>query len=454
MQLTPGTILNGRYELKGLIKAGGMGTAWMAFDHHLKISCVAKISDLKDDLPGSGTGLTYGDKVTAFEREVAFLAQIPATEKSAKLPRVTDYFVIKEKPYEKSVIIMDYIDGEDYDKIRAKRKVSELEAVDVALKVLKSLMAIHKHGVIHRDVTPSNIIRCRDEEAEVYLVDLGIGKRIGTKDQRVDSARTTVGKPGYAPIEQYKGQADERSDFYTLAQTLKVIMTGNEPQNFDEVPPNCQNKRLQAAIGRALKANMAERFATAKEMYDEFYQIYLTMKGQLVQPQQPLQQAVVPQIPANSEVQAWQNPVIHHQTDTGIYIEVKRFIETLRPPSTNGRVFQDEHAFQIDCARQERLRWFSELQDANRADQIEEIKAVLKILFRTFHCGAANDVDEEFHSALLWIYGRLEEIGGKTVEALYYYRSALQTNQDNVIADVDLRRLQADHDRQRNQRIK
>ncbi|MFM6283161.1 MAG: protein kinase domain-containing protein, partial [Dolichospermum sp.] len=102
--------------------------------------------------------------------------------------------------------------------------------------LLPVLSYIHSQGIIHRDISPENVI-LREGDSLPVLIDFGVVKELATKLQSSSpSSVTTVGKLGYAPSEQMQaGRVYPSSDLYALAVTAIVLLTGKEPGDlFDE----------------------------------------------------------------------------------------------------------------------------------------------------------------------------------------------------------------------------
>ncbi|MGB0564704.1 MAG: protein kinase domain-containing protein, partial [Spirulinaceae cyanobacterium] len=141
-------------------------------------------------------------------------------------------------------------------------------------QLLPVLGALHTQGIIHRDVSPGNII-LRSHDQLPVLIDFGVVKELATRIQYPEAPAnaTTVGKAGYAPREQMQtGQAYPSSDLYSLAVTAIVLLTDAEPPTlFDQV--NCTwhwrqyvtvDNRLGKVLDQMLRDRPPERFASAQ----------------------------------------------------------------------------------------------------------------------------------------------------------------------------------------------
>jgi serine/threonine-protein kinase len=137
---------------------------------------------------------------------------------------------------ESLLLIQDYIEGETYlqrlnQRLKQQQVFSESEVVELFHDLLPVLDYIHKLGVIHRDISPDNIIY-RDRDKLPVLIDFGGVKEIATTIvSQYSSAQisTRIGKQGYAPDEQMiRGHVSPPSDLYALAATALTLLTGKE----------------------------------------------------------------------------------------------------------------------------------------------------------------------------------------------------------------------------------
>jgi len=122
-------------------------------------------------------------------------------------------------------IIMQFIEGETLeDRIKAKGKMTSVEAVPIIKAVFEGLAAAHERGIVHRDIKPSNIMLSKD--GGVKLADFGLAAPIGDGD----GSASVQGTPDYMPPEQaWGGEVDARADLYTMGGTLYHMLVGEPP---------------------------------------------------------------------------------------------------------------------------------------------------------------------------------------------------------------------------------
>ena len=113
--------------------------------------------------------------------------------------------------------------------MRQQGGLNERQIRDVLADVLPVLRFIHKHQVIHRDITPTNILR-RKADDRLVLIDFGVAKQVN--EDASDHGGTRIGTEGYSPIEQFRGgKAYPSSDLYSLGATCLHLMTETRPDN-------------------------------------------------------------------------------------------------------------------------------------------------------------------------------------------------------------------------------
>ncbi|MGA7937675.1 MAG: protein kinase [Kovacikia sp.] len=231
-----GTVLQDRYRILSVLGQGGFGRTYLAEDQ----GRFSELCALKELTPTDTGAYALEKSKELFQREAQILYQI----QHPQIPEFRATFEYEQRLF----LVQDYVEGQTYRKLLDQHRsqgyaFSEGEVKQLFLQLLPVLAYIHSKGIIHRDITPDNIIlRARDHLP--VLIDFGVVKELATKFQSPVSLlpnatalqNTTVGKLGYAPSEQiHTGRAYSSSDLYSLAVTAVVLLTGLEPQElFDD----------------------------------------------------------------------------------------------------------------------------------------------------------------------------------------------------------------------------
>jgi serine/threonine protein kinase len=264
-----GTLLQNHYRIVQLLGQGGFGRTYLAEDQgRFNERCA-----IKEFAPTQGED-RFSDKATQlFQREASVLYQISHPQ----IPKFRATFEEAERLF----LVQDYVDGPTYHAVLDQRRrqgkaFSEDEVRLFLQQVLPVLAHIHAKGIIHRDVSPDNIILRQQDQLPV-LIDFGVVKEVVTRMHLdgVASPATTVGKAGYAPSEQMQtGRAYPSSDLYALAVTAVVLLTGQEPQAlFDDINATWRwqdevtvSPQLAAVLNKALSYRPGDRFQSVAQM--------------------------------------------------------------------------------------------------------------------------------------------------------------------------------------------
>ncbi|MEI2692336.1 MAG: protein kinase [Anaerolineae bacterium] len=248
--IQPGVVLKGQYRIDALIGGGGMALVYRAFDLNLQRVCA-----IKQNLD------TSPEAQRQFHLEAILLANLSHPH----LSRVTDHFVDTTG---QQYLVMDFVEGEDLDAyVRRTGPMTERQALAWMSGIFDALSYCHGQGVIHRDVKPANLVKRRGEDT-VVLVDFGIAK---SQAGGMTLAGAQAASPAYAPLEQFVGHTDPRSDVYALGATLYYLLTGHEPPDARLVasgveqitPPRALNPaispRTEQSVLHALALRVADR---------------------------------------------------------------------------------------------------------------------------------------------------------------------------------------------------
>ncbi|HEV8370675.1 MAG TPA: protein kinase [Pyrinomonadaceae bacterium] len=266
--LTPGTILQGRYNIVRQLGQGGMGTVYEAVDQRLDTTVALKETFFADERLRK-----------QFEREARLLARLhhPA------LPRVSDHFSEGEGQF----LVMQYIPGDDLSEMMTQKRgpFPADQVLTWADQLLDALDYLHTQEpqIIHRDIKPQNLkLTAR---GQIILLDFGLAKGQAGEISRVTTAASIFGyTPNYAPLEQIQGLGtDSRSDLYSLAATTYHLLTGTKPPDAltraaslvnGQPDPLVAATQLNAAVApevshvlqQAMSQNREQRFLSAAEM--------------------------------------------------------------------------------------------------------------------------------------------------------------------------------------------
>ena len=206
-----------------------------------------------------------------FRREAATLARL----RHPALPHVVEAGEHEGRPY----LVMELATGEDLASVLARGPLAEAEVVALGLRLASALVEVHRHGLVHRDIKPRNILL--DERGSPKLIDFGLA---GEVTARVHDGGEVVGTLLYCAPEQtgmLKRPIDGRSDLYELGAVLYECATGRPPfiatsvaellrQHAAKVAPSARELRpelgpvLPAILGRLLAKDPDDRYQSAQ----------------------------------------------------------------------------------------------------------------------------------------------------------------------------------------------
>lgn len=219
MAVTETTVLGGRYTLLAVLGTGGMATVWRARDEMLGRDVAVKVLSPQHAAdPGF---------LARFEGEARHAAAVS----HPRLVTVFDCGVESGTPF----IVMELVAGRTLRQVLDEAgALPPGQAVAIAAAVCEGLEAAHAAGLVHRDITPANIVLNGGvlNGGEVKVLDFGIARADGTR--AATAAGTVVGTVAYLSPEQASGRpADPRSDLYSLGCVLFEMLTGRPPFTAD-----------------------------------------------------------------------------------------------------------------------------------------------------------------------------------------------------------------------------
>lgn len=285
IQLNYFSVLRGQYLVGKTIGQGGFGITYIGFDMNLEMKVAIKEyfpdgfanrnHELSDQiyLNSSEHAEELENEKKNFIEEARILAQL---DELPGIVKVRDYFQENNTAY----IVMEYVEGEtlrDYLK-RNGGRIPASQLFNLMEPVLKSLIRIHEKGIIHRDISPDNIMLT--SQNRIKLIDFGAADRGNDLENKL----TLVYKEYFSPIEQRlgKGEVGTYSDIYALCATIYSAITGQLP---DSVVEREENDLLmnpsefgieisavqQAALMKGLSLYPEDRFEDAKDLYYFLY---------------------------------------------------------------------------------------------------------------------------------------------------------------------------------------
>jgi len=260
----------GRYEIISELGQGAMGVVYKATDPLIDRMVAIKTINL---------GLALEEKE---EYEARFYQEAKAAGRLSHPNIVTIYDVGKSGDV--AYIAMEFLQGREVrDILNEHANLPVDQVIDMVSQVALGLAYAHEHGIVHRDVKPSNIMVIRD--GHVKITDFGIA-RMESASVRTQTG-IVMGSPKYMSPEQVMGKLiDQRSDIFSLGVMLYEMLTGKAPffgENVNAImyqtlngvppPPSTLNPAvpdmLNFIVAKALAKNLDDRYQNAKELADD-----------------------------------------------------------------------------------------------------------------------------------------------------------------------------------------
>ena len=256
----PGELLNNTYRIEAVIGRGGTSDVYRA-RNEISGRLVA-LKSLKSEFSGNEDYLTLMRREEEI-REIRHDAVVRYSENQ----RTSDGHVY---------LVMDFVEGPVLSEIVKQGGMGAEDALTIARRVAEGLGAAHERGIVHRDMSPDNVILRDGKPDDAVIIDFGIAKDTNPAAETI-VGNEFAGKYAYAAPEQLRGQTDARSDIYALGVTLFAVFKGGPPdmgKNPMEVVQNKGNpidttgipEPLKALIDKACAPEPDQRFQSAREM--------------------------------------------------------------------------------------------------------------------------------------------------------------------------------------------
>jgi serine/threonine protein kinase len=213
-----GTTIDGKYRIDRLIDRGGMGAIYAAT--HVNLNRTVAVKLIRTDL------LSHPTSIARFKREARMAARV-------EHPHAVTVYDFGSLEGIGAYLAMEFVQGESLRSLLARCGSLPLASVvEIATQVASVLGAAHRHGIVHRDVKPANIlIRTQEGRFVVKLTDFGIAKSVRAEETtQLTSPSELVGTPSYMAPEQFSGEEiDGRTDLYALAAVVYEMLSGHCP---------------------------------------------------------------------------------------------------------------------------------------------------------------------------------------------------------------------------------
>ena len=275
LPLAVGQVVDNRYQIIRQLGQGGFGRTYLAED----ISKSHQTCVLKEFAPQVEEHQDLQKAKELFEREANVLKKL----QHPQIPRFHASLQVKIGAKDFFFLVQDYVDGDNYYQLLEQREsqgktFSEEEIITLLQQILPVLSYIHSQDVVHRDISPDNLIWRRSDNLPV-LIDFGGVKQLpasqGFWRTKLVGNNTLLGKKGYAPEEQLRqGKAFFSSDLYSLAVTILVLITGQEPQKLYDSYQGIWgwgkqikvSPKLEAVLKKMLAYKPSDRYQRAEQI--------------------------------------------------------------------------------------------------------------------------------------------------------------------------------------------
>ena len=279
-QLMPGYKLRDRYVVGKVLGEGGFGITYIGVDEFFDEKVAIKEFYMtgfvnRNNTYSARVSAETGDKGELFERNrEKFYDEAKVLVKLGKedgIVKVRDFFYENETAY----IVMDYLEGKTLKDLLKERKTLTVdETLQMVEPILTALSKVHAQDIIHRDISPDNIIIT--EDGKPWLIDFGAAREFAEDDIK---SLSVILKPGYAPEEQYRrrGVQGPWTDIYAICATMYRCISGKRPDDVLErimedetddlckIAPSCP-KRLSDVIMKGLSVRQKDRYQSIEEL--------------------------------------------------------------------------------------------------------------------------------------------------------------------------------------------
>jgi len=333
--------VEGKYEILEKISEGGMGAVYKV--RHRLLERIRVIKIMRPQLAADR------EMRTRFLRE----ARLAGSLKHPNIAQVYDFAIEKEG---EAFLVMEFVNGITLQEILSNwGPPSPSFTLDIACQTLDALEYLHQKGVIHRDLSPDNIMVTQDKEGKplAKLIDLGIAKLVES-ESNLTAQGSFIGKVRYASPELFKTQegarVDIHSDLYAMGLVLYEVLTGKHPMGDNDVsgyiaahlfkapasfdstdPDNNVPEGVRKSILRSLEKKPEARQQSAREFRRELIDSFGEQRGSPVETAQILKSCADLKIKNNPDTQERLDAHFEFGAPSGEATDIRALLEKAEP---------------------------------------------------------------------------------------------------------------------------
>jgi eukaryotic-like serine/threonine-protein kinase len=248
----PGTRLNGLYEIEKLIAQGGMGEVYRGFNIQTMDPVAIKMIRLEF--------LNNQEILELFRREASILHNLAHEA-------IVRYFVFSVDPdLRRAYLAMEFVEGPSLTNRFAKGPIPLADVESLRRRIASALELAHQHGVIHRDISPDNIILPQNDVRRAKVIDFGIARSLHRAEASIIGGRF-AGKYNFASPEQFGlagGEVGLKSDIYSFGLVLAAALRGS--------PINMSGSEVEAIAKRSVLPDLSDIDPTLRPLLQTMLQ--------------------------------------------------------------------------------------------------------------------------------------------------------------------------------------
>ena len=293
MYIQLGQILHVTYEILALLGQGGFARTYTAAQLNKPNNPLCVVKEIP--FPPSNDPRVLERGRERFDREASALCRLG---RNSRIPELFDRFEENDYFY----LVQEYVDGHPLSQeLAAGDRWNEQQTVAFLREVLEISQSVHQENIIHRDITPSNLIR-RETDQKIVLIDFGAVNEISTftSNSTGEIFSSPIGTSGYMPAEQYNPRSSPQpyNDIYAVGIIAIQALTGRRPTNLPQDPENCEiiwdyltsepvSDSLTNILTKMVRFHFQQRYQSVDEVLQDLDSLQLTPPPPPPQPPAP-----------------------------------------------------------------------------------------------------------------------------------------------------------------------